>query len=185
MQFQLGIALIHQRNQLFHDGIIQQGGLSHQCLLLSVLHLTDAVHDGGAVHIAAAHPQFLQSQEESGGPIFVDANGCFGVHEAGEQLHAVLHIVVIGDVHAKVLLLPEEVIHQQVMLPKQGQIEHQQPLAGMNPRSGEVEDGGGVGDDELGNALRLHGVKDTAEFILIHIRSLYCALPSSLATPMS
>ena len=156
LQFQLRVVLAEDFHQFFHDLVIKPGGCPHFFLLVGGLNSSDTVYDGRAVHIAAGSLQFLQAQQKPGGPVFIDGNQSGSVHNAAENFHAVLRIVVILNFYAQIPSLPEQVVDQQLMVSVSVQVEHQQPLAGVNPRAGKIENHRRVGNNELGNIFLGH-----------------------------
>ena len=144
-------------NQFFHDAVVEPGGGAHLLLLVRGFDLPDTVHDGGTVHVPAGGVQLLKPQQEPGRPVFVNSHRSGGIHEAAEDLHAVLCVIIILNFHAQILILQEQVVDQQPMVSASVQIENQQPLTGMDPCAGEIEDHRRVGDDDLRDVLCAHG----------------------------
>ena len=159
--------LAEDLHKLGHDAVVDTGSDPHFFLLLGRLDPANAVHNGRAVHIPAAAAQLLQPQEEPGGPVLVDGHGGIGVRKAAEDLHAVLNVVIIANLHPQILRLAEQVVDQQLIsLP--AQVQRQQPLTGLDPGAGEVENHRRIGNDHLGNAIGIHGVINRVQFQLVH-----------------
>ena len=114
VQFLLGQALYNPWNQLIHNLVDQKSRFLHQLVLILALQLSYLVDNACIVDERTSRTQFLQSQQESGRPSLIDSHGLGLIHVLGKDFHAILYVVVIGDLHAQVFHLWEKFIDNEM-----------------------------------------------------------------------
>ena len=114
VQLDFGETLCNPWNQFIHNLIDLQSGFLHDLVLIFTLNLSNFINYACVVYEGAACTQFLKSQNESCRPGLVDTHCLLFVDETGQNFYAVLHVIVIGNLHAKVFHLWEQLVQYEV-----------------------------------------------------------------------
>ena len=156
-QLPLGDAGADGGGKLGHAGVVDGAGLDHGFLLGRVLDGADHVAADAAHPVLPRHRQLLQAQQKAGGPVLVHAQRLFHVQIGRQQGGGVVGVVKIDHRQAHVRRAEQPVDKQpHAAVGRKQQAVH--PLAGVQPQAGQVKDGGGVADQQLGQAVGRHFV---------------------------
>ena len=152
----LGHPLVQEGDGLLHHGVIDAGSLPQGGDLLPVLAHTAQVHRRGTGYGLNVRALFHQCQQVAAGPPLVNSQ-LAGAHGAGDVGNGIINIVVDhqGKGRGRVRQA-EQVVSEQDGAAVQIQIKGQLALHGADPYTGQIVNGRGIGDQNLGQALLFH-----------------------------
>jgi hypothetical protein len=164
----LGVSLPEKREEPVHGQIVHPGGLPHERLLATVLAHPQPVDDAGRVDQLAGGLQLHEPQEKARRPVLVHAESLPLVEVARKDLGAFLRIVEPDLLDTEIFRNREQLIDEEPMASRPGEVERQHPLTGQDPFAGQVEDGGRIRDDHLGNVLVRQPLEHPGESFWMH-----------------